>query len=125
MCTLLMLLVLPHTATTTLGGDTEVLFNGNDLSGWAGKPGFWTVKDGAIFGQTTKDNLTEGNTFLVWQGGEVADFIFKAKVRFSGNTSGVQFRSELVGPAEDFAVKGYQADLHRPRPRCLPACSTA
>ena len=112
MRTLLTLLLLTLTATTTLGGDTEVLFNGTDLSGWAGKPGFWTVKDGAIFGQTTKDNPTEGNTFLVWQGGEVADFIFKAKVRFSGNNSGVQYRSEFVGPAEDFVVKGYQADLH-------------
>ncbi|MBL7192764.1 MAG: DUF1080 domain-containing protein [Pirellulales bacterium] len=115
MRTLLTLLLLTLTATTTLGGDTEVLFNGNDLAGWAGKPGFWTVKAGAIFGQTTKDNPTEGNTFLVWQGGEVADFIFKAKVRFSGNNSGVQYRSELVGPAEDFVVKGYQADLH-PKP---------
>ena len=47
------------------------LFNGKDLSGWAGKSGFWSVKDGAIFGQTTKDKPTKGNTFLVWQGGDV------------------------------------------------------
>ena len=39
----------------------------------------------------------------------------KAKVRFSGNNSGVQYRSELVGNADDFVVKGYQADLH-PKP---------
>ena len=90
----------------------QTLFNGKDLSGWAGKSGFWTVKDGAILGQTTKEKLTKGNTFLVWQGGEVADFVFKAKVRFSGNNSGVQYRSELVGKPGDFVVKGYQADLH-------------
>jgi putative heme-binding domain-containing protein len=90
----------------------QALFNGKDLSGWAGKEGFWTVKDGAIFGKTTKEKPTKGNTFLVWQGGEPGDFIFKTKVRFSGNNSGVQYRSELVGNPEDFVVKGYQADLH-------------
>ena len=90
----------------------QSLFNGEDLSGWAGKTEFWTVKNGVIFGQTTKDKPTKGNTFLVWQGGDVADFVFKAKVRFSGNNSGVQYRSELVGKPEDFVVKGYQADLH-------------
>jgi len=90
----------------------ETLFNGKDLSGWAGKEGFWSVKDGAIFGETTKEKPTRGNTFLVWQGGEVGDFVFKAKVRFAGNNSGVQYRSELVGKPEDFVVKGYQADLH-------------
>lgn len=93
----------------------QSLFNGKDLSGWAGKTEFWSVKDGAIFGQTTKDNPTEGNTFLVWQGGDAADFVFKAKVRFAGNNSGVQYRSELFGKPEDFVVKGYQADLH-PKP---------
>ena len=93
----------------------QSLFNGKDLSGWAGKTEFWSVKDGAIFGQTTKDKPTKGNTFLVWQGGDVADFVFKTKVRFAGNNSGVQYRSELVGKPQDFVVKGYQADLH-PKP---------
>jgi len=41
--------------------------------------------------------------------------VFKAKVRFSGNNSGVQYRSELVGKPEKYVVKGYQADLH-PKP---------
>ncbi len=110
------LLLLPLlVVTVTAQEQSQSLFNGKDLSGWAGKSEFWTVKDGAIFGQTTKDKPTKGNTFLVWQGGEVADFVFKAKVRFSGNNSGVQYRSELVGNADDFVVKGYQADLH-PKP---------
>ena len=93
--------------------DFQSLFNGKDLSGWAGKTEFWSVKDGAIFGQTTPDKPTKGNTFLVWQGGEVGDFVLKTKVRFSGNNSGVQYRSELVGNPEDFVAKGYQADLHK------------
>jgi hypothetical protein len=99
---------------TTAGADDEFeqLFNGKDLTGWAGLEKFWSVKDGTIIGQTTEDNPTEANTFLVWQGGEVGDFIFKTKVRFSGNNTGVQYRSELVN-ADEFVVKGYQADLHK------------
>ena len=69
LATLALLLLIPAAATAQ---DFESLFNGTDLSGWAGKPEFWSVKDGAIFGQTTEENPTEGNTFLVWQGGEVA-----------------------------------------------------
>ena len=97
------------------GQEFQSLFNGKDLSGWAGKSEFWTVKDGAIFGQTTKDKPTKGNTFLIWEGGEVANFVFKTKVRFSGNNSGVQYRSEYFGKPEEYVVKGYQADLH-PKP---------
>lgn len=105
----LTLLVLSVTANAA---EFESLFNGKDLTGWAGKTEFWSVKDGAIVGQTTKSKPTKGNTFLVWQGGEVGDFVFKTMVRFSGNNSGVQYRSELVGDPEDFVAKGYQADLH-------------
>jgi len=89
----------------------EILFNGKDLSGWKGLNQFWSVKGGAIQGQTTKENPTKGNTFLVWQGGEVADFEFVCKTRFEGNNSGVQYRSSLAN-AETFRVIGYQADLH-------------
>ena len=110
------LMLLPVLAATTANAqEFQSLFNGKDLSGWAGKTEFWSVKDGAIFGKTTKDKPTKGNTFLVWQGSEVGDFVFKAKVRFSGNNSGVQYRSELVGKPQDFVVKGYQPDLH-PKP---------
>jgi putative heme-binding domain-containing protein len=112
---LLTTLLLLSAAGTANAQEFESIFNGKDLTGWAGKTEFWSVKDGAIFGQTTKDKPTKGNTFLVWQGGDVGDFVFKAKVRFSGNNSGVQYRSELVGKPEDFVCKGYQADLH-PKP---------
>tara|TARA_B100000686_G_C16277354_1_gene707043 strand:+ start:436 stop:660 length:225 start_codon:yes stop_codon:yes gene_type:complete len=68
------LLLLPLFALTANAQEFQTLFNGKDLSGWAGKSGFWTVKDGAILGQTTKEKPTKGNTFLVWQGGAVADY---------------------------------------------------
>jgi hypothetical protein len=109
------LMLIPVLSAAASAEEFESLFNGKDLSGWAGKTEFWSVKDGAIFGETTKDKPTKGNTFLVWQGGDVGDFVFKAKVRFAGNNSGVQYRSELVGKPEDFVAKGYQADLH-PKP---------
>lgn len=109
---LLIVFLLTVTGFAAQAEEFESLFNGKDLTGWAGKSKFWSVKEGAIFGETTKDNPTDGNTFLVWQGGDVSDFVFKAKVRFEGNNSGVQYRSELVGDPENFVVKGYQADLH-------------
>src|SRR5690606_8481028 len=37
------------------------LFNGRDLEGWDGNPQFWRVEEGAIVGQTTRDNPTRGN----------------------------------------------------------------
>ena len=43
------------------------LFNGKDLTGWDGDPRFWSVKDGAIRGQTTLEKKTSGNTFCVWR----------------------------------------------------------
>ncbi len=90
------------------------LFDGKSLDGWKGAAGFWSVSDGTIVGQTTVENPTTGNTFLVWQGGDVADFEFTCQVKFEGNNSGVQYRSEAVDDA-GFVLKGYQADLH-PKP---------
>lgn len=89
----------------------ESLFNGTNLDGWKGLPQFWSVQDGAIVGETTEANPTKGNTFLVWQGGEVGDFEITAMVRFKGNNSGLQYRSSIVDEA-NFVLAGYQADLH-------------
>lgn len=89
----------------------EALFNGKDLAGWSGLPQFWSVQDGVIVGETTEANPTQGNTFLVWQGGELADFEITCQVRFKGNNSGLQYRSKVV-EAEKFVLAGYQADLH-------------
>lgn len=91
--------------------EPEILFNGKDLTGWSGLPQFWSVQDGAIVGETTEANPTAGNTFLVWQGGELGDFEITCRVRFQGNNSGLQYRSQIVD-AEKFVLAGYQADLH-------------
>jgi putative heme-binding domain-containing protein len=91
--------------------DYKSLFDGKTLTGWDGNAEFWSVKDGEIYGETTKENPTKANTFLIWKDGEVADFDLKLQVKYSGNNSGVQYRSEIVDPAA-FTVKGYQCDLH-------------
>jgi hypothetical protein len=84
------------------------LFNGQSLEGWSGNEKFWSVKDGAITGQTTAENPTKGNTFLIWKGGELKDFELKLKFKIVGGNSGIQYRSTDMG---DFVVGGYQADI--------------
>ena len=90
----------------------QPLFNGKNLDGWEGNTALWSVADGVIRGQTTKENPTDGNTFLIWQGGEVTDFVLTLEARITGNNnSGVQYRSKIVDPKK-WVLSGYQADMH-------------
>jgi hypothetical protein len=57
------------------------LFNGKDLTGWDGNPKFWSVRDGAITGQTTAENPTKSNTFNIWRGGKLGDFELRLRFR--------------------------------------------
>ena len=86
------------------------LFNGKDLTGWEGRDGLWKVEDGAIVGQTTKENPTKGNTFLFWRGQEIEDgeLVFKCRLVETKNNSGVMFRGKDAG---NFVSKGYQIDI--------------
>ena len=89
----------------------ESIFDGESLEGWEARDmSYWSVRDGAITGQSTPDNPCMSNQFMVWQGGEVADFELKLRFRVSGNSqnSGVQFRS-VIRP--DGLAVGYQADI--------------
>ena len=90
------------------------LFNGKDLTEWDGNPKLWSVQDGAITGKTGSDADTKinHNTFLVWKGGDVADFELRLSYKIVGGNSGIQYRSKVVetgtfGPI----VGGYQADF--------------
>ena len=84
------------------------LFNGKDLTGWDGDPRFWSVADGAIRGQTTLGKLPLRNTFLIWRGGVLRDFIFKIKFRIRNGNSGIQYRSKEL---DKWRVSGYQAEV--------------
>ena len=116
----LLILGLAASATIALAADgAQSLFNGKDLSGWKGNPDFWSVRDGAITGQSTATKVVDANTFLVWQGGEPANFELRLKFRLTAQNakgwgnSGVQYRSRVID-AEKFVVGGYQADIDSP-----------
>jgi type 1 glutamine amidotransferase len=91
------------------------LFNGKNLSGWKGNPRIWTVRDGAITGQTTPDKRVSENTFLIWTGGDLENFELRLKFRIEGGNSGIYFHSKertgmqpeaLIGPQADFSADG-------------------
>jgi Domain of Unknown Function (DUF1080) len=86
------------------------LFNGRDLAGWTGFPGYWSVRDGTISGHQAKD--TSRQTFLIFSGLKVSDFELHLKCRFASpeGNSGIQFRSMVLEP-ETYRVGGYQADF--------------
>ena len=92
------------------------LFNGKTLAGWEGNPDLWSVVDGVITGKTTAEKPVAGNTFLIWKGGDVADFEITFKYKMTPGdekktvNSGLQFRSKVVDE-KNFVVAGYQADF--------------
>lgn len=86
----------------------ETLFNGRDLTGWDGDPRLWSVHEGAIRGQTTPDKPARTNSFLIWQGGELGNFILKLKFRIQNGNSGIQYRSRAL---PNWVVAGYQAEV--------------
>lgn len=84
------------------------IFNGEDLTDWDGDPRLWSVRDGAIRGETTEENPARGNTFCVWRGGTLKDFVLKIKFRIQNGNSGIQYRSKEFG---QWRVGGYQAEV--------------
>lgn len=90
----------------------EAIFDGKTLSNWDGEPGYWRVENGTIIGETTPEKPLKVNTFLVWRGGTVKDFEFKAEFRLSpAANSGIQYRSVILPEVSKWAMKGYQADM--------------
>jgi len=61
------------------------IFNGKTLDDWkAPDMSYFSVEDGAITGQTTREHNPPENQFIVWQGGKVDDFELKFKFRIVG-----------------------------------------
>lgn len=87
------------------------IFDGQTLDGWEGDTSLWRAENGSLVGEITPGNSLENNSFIIWQGGEPADFEFKAGFRISeSGNSGVNYRSELLEDIPN-ALKGYQADI--------------
>ncbi|PAY19777.1 hypothetical protein CKO51_09205 [Rhodopirellula sp. SM50] len=98
------------------------IFDGQTLDGWkALDMSYWSVREGAITGQSTPEHPCTSNQFLVWQGGDVSDFEVKLKFRVTGNgcNSGVQFRSKI---RPDGLAVGYQADIYQSGPYLGGVC---
>lgn len=102
--------LLPPTNTTETTGFVS-LFDGETLAGWEGDSTYWRVEGGNIVGEITPETILKTNSFLIWEGGEPADFELKLEVKITkdGN-SGINYRSERFTELP-FALRGYQADI--------------
>lgn len=89
----------------------QSLFDGQSLQGWESPDlSYWSVVDGAITGRITKEHPCAVNQYLVWRGGEMADFELTLKSRVNGEgaiNNGFQYRSRLL---PDHDMCGYQVD---------------
>jgi hypothetical protein len=94
----------------------ESIFDGKTLNGWEGDAKYWSVEDGLMTGVITPETVIKSNTFIIWRGGEPANFELKVDYRIteSGN-SGINYRSVVVDdkvtPSNRFAMRGYQCDI--------------
>jgi hypothetical protein len=82
------------------------------LTGWEADPRFWSVRDGAIVGQTTPEVRTVENNFLVWKD-EVEDFELRLKYQLERGNSGIYYRARKRPPGQTKgeALVGTQADF--------------
>ena len=88
------------------------LFDGKTLKGWDGDPKFWSVQDGAIVGQTTKENPTKVNTFIICKNLKMKDFDLHLDFKIEGGNSGIQYRRFVKpGKHDGWRIGGYQADF--------------
>ncbi len=91
------MLVTPDNAST--------LFNGQDLSGWSGRDGLWSVENGELVGRT--DGLSDNEWIVSDLSADDFKLTLEVKLVDNAGNSGIQFRSR----ADDGEVSGYQADV--------------
>jgi hypothetical protein len=103
-------LIFAGTLTSAVAhGGEQRLFNGTDLTGWDGAPGWWHVEDGALTAESTPQKPCKKCNYLIWKGGRPGDFELTADFRISKQAnSGIQIRSET---RPDWDTCGYQADM--------------
>jgi hypothetical protein len=98
----------------------ESIFDGT-MKGWDADPTYWKAEGGSLVGESTAANPVKANTFVIWRGGEPADFELKLEFRMNSTNSGIQFRSQQIEPGSpsgrgdektgNWVLKGYQADI--------------
>jgi hypothetical protein len=95
------------------------MFDGKTLNGWDGDPDVWKVVDGAIVGDLPTPPAGSPpfrGTYLVWQGGEPANFEMKLEIKLEGPRadSGIQFRA-FVAPTKQAPAGAQTLDRHQPK----------
>jgi hypothetical protein len=97
------------------------MFDGSTLNGWDGDKAYWHIVDGAIMSESTCEKPT-GTIYLVWQGGEAADFEMKVEMKGEGAhiNSGVQYRGAIQQPHPSVAGRGPQGQCPSGQPRGTP-----
>ena len=105
----LLLIIVTHVLTPVLLHAADdagfvSIFNDSDLTGWDGKPGAWEVRDSEIW----CTGASKEKNWLIWRGGEPADFILRLEFRWDKGNSGVQVRSDDLGKWQVF---GYQVEI--------------
>ena len=98
------------------------LFDGSSLNGWDGDASYWHIENGAIVAESTCERPT-GTIYLVWQGGEPADFEMKLEMRGEGAgvNSGVQYRGAIQMPRPNApAPRAPQGNCPSGQPRGAP-----
>jgi hypothetical protein len=92
------------------------MFDGKTLAGWDGDKSFWRVEEGVIVVESTCEKPT-GTIYLIWQGGEPADFEMKLEMKGEGAAvnSGVQYRGAITDPNRAHGGGG------RPQPGVCPS----
>jgi hypothetical protein len=93
----------------------QKLIDAKTLKGWEGENEIWTVQDGVLTGTVTENTLSDKITYLIYTAAsDFADFELHYRYKIVGglrNSSGVQFRSQVVEVQGRKDVKGYQQDL--------------
>jgi hypothetical protein len=97
------------------------LFDGSTLNGWDGDTSYWRVENGAIVAESTCEKPA-GTIYLVWKGGEAADFELKLEMRGEGAevNSGVQYRGSILAPRPAAPVRAPQGRCPSGQPRGAP-----
>lgn len=87
------------------------ILDGKTLANWEGDPKYWRVENGCLVGEVTPETLLKNNSFIIWQGGQPADFELKLEYRISeSGNSGINYRSTRIDTIP-YALRGYQSDI--------------
>ncbi len=107
----LLAIAILFSVSDAIAGDSLSLFDGQSLNGWEGDTNHWRVENGSIVGEIPQGQSLNKNTWLVWRGGELADFELNLQCKLTGlpaANSGIQFRCQVDNVDH---VSGYQADF--------------